>query len=252
MATLSVIIPVYNEQATVGAIVGRVLAAQLPGLPEPTSANCVEPQASAIGLDVVLVDDGSTDASWQRMTELLEKPLPPHATVRLFRQPANRGKGAAIRRALAEAVGDWVIIQDADLEYDPADYATLLGPILAGQADVVYGSRFTGRRTGGFLQYLANQTLTRLSNLMTGLRLTDMETCYKLLSRRVVDGLRIELKSDGFDIEPEITARIARAGWRVREAPISYRGRDRAAGKKISWVDGLRAIWTIVKFRFLR
>ena len=238
MPTLSVIIPVYNEQATVGPIVQRVLAAQLP---------------DAIGLDIVLVDDGSTDASWQRMTELLDATWPPRANVRLFRQPANRGKGAAIRRALTEVVGDWVIIQDADLEYDPADYATLLGPILAGRADVVYGSRFArrrGRPIGKVVHYLANKTLTMLSNLMTGLRLTDMETCYKLLSRRVVAGLRIA--SDRFQVEPEITARIARAGWRIIEVPISYRGRDRAAGKKISWVDGLQAIWTILQYRFFR
>jgi glycosyltransferase involved in cell wall biosynthesis len=242
MGTLSVIIPVYNEQATVAAIVQRVLTAQLP---------------DAIRLDVVLVDDGSTDASWQRMTELLDSPRPATANVRLFRQPTNRGKGAAIRRALAEVVGDWVIIQDADLEYDPSDYARLLQPILIGQADVVYGSRFAGQRRlrpgwqlGQIVHYLANKTLTMLSNLMTGLRLTDMETCYKLLSRRVVAGLRLD--SDGFQVEPEITARIARAGWRIREVPISYVGRDRAAGKKISWIDGLRAIWTIVKFRFFR
>ncbi|MDD4889563.1 MAG: glycosyltransferase family 2 protein [Phycisphaerae bacterium] len=234
MRTLSVIVPVYNEQATVDELVRRVLAARLP---------------ASLRLELILVDDCSTDASWDRLQAIARQPARDDARIRLFHQERNRGKGAAIRRGFAEAAGDILLIQDADLEYDPADYSRLLEPILAGRADVVYGSRFAGRRTDRLAHYLGNRMLTALSNAMTGLRLTDMETCYKVFTRRVVS--RLSIVSDRFEVEPELTAKVARAGWRVLEVPISYAGRTYSEGKKITWVDGIRAVLTILRFRLL-
>ncbi len=230
MATLSVVIPVYNEQATIEAIVGRVLAVDLP---------------AGLGRELVLVDDRSTDATWQRMAALPE--VHPRAAIRLLRQDRNRGKGAALRVGLAAATGDLLLIQDADLEYDPADYPRLLAPILSGRADVVYGSRFRrGRQGGRRVHYLANRVLTCLSNLTTGLHLTDMETCYKVFRRAVMEGLTI--RSDRFNVEPELTAKMARGGWRVVEVPISYAARGYAEGKKIGWRDGVSAIRAILRY----
>lgn len=232
MALLSVIIPVYNEQNTLDELVQRVLAVHLPG---------------GLERELLLIDDGSTDASWSRIEAIAGQPVGPGVRVRPLRQPANRGKGAAIRRGFAEAAGDILLIQDADLEYNPADYPRLLEPILAGRADVVYGSRFASRGNDSAVHYLGNRVLTTLSNLVTGLRLTDMETCYKVLTRRVAATIRI--RSDRFEVEPELTARIAAGRWRLVEVPISYSARGYGEGKKITWRDGLSAIASILRFR---
>jgi glycosyltransferase involved in cell wall biosynthesis len=234
MKLLSIVMPVYNEAGTLAEIVQRVLSADLP---------------AALERELILVDDGSTDGCWPLIERLVER----HAGSRLvpLRQERNRGKGAALRRGFAEARGDVVIIQDADLEYDPADYAAVLGPILDGRADVVYGSRFAGGAGGdAAVHYLGNRVLTWVSNLMTGLRLTDMETCYKAFRREVL--ARITIRSERFEVEPELTAKSARLVGRGRivEVPIRYAGRDYSAGKKITWVDGLKAIWTILRYRF--
>ncbi len=234
MATLSIVIPVYNEQDTLHEIVARVVAVELP---------------DGLARQVVLVDDGSTDASWDRIGQL--PGLFADTRFELIRQDRNRGKGAALRAGFAAADGEDVIVQDADLEYDPADYAVVLAPLLADRADVVYGSRFAaGPTSTGGLHYLGNRVLTRLSNWMTGLKLTDMETCYKAFRGELLR--RIEIRSSRFEVEPELTAKIARLGARVVEVPISYAGRGYAEGKKITWVDGVRAIWTILRYRFAR
>ena len=224
---LSVIIPVFNERDFVEEIVGRVIA-------QPWR------------MEVILVDDGSTDGT----VEILEELERGFQEVSLVLHDRNLGKGAALRTGFARARGDVVLIQDADLEYDPKDYDKLLEPIVDGRADVVYGSRFLGgpHRVLHYHHYVANQFLTTLSNLLTGLNLTDMETCYKVFRREVLDG--IVLRQDRFGFEPEFTARIARAGLSVYEVPISYSGRDYTEGKKITWRDGVAALWTIVKTRF--
>jgi glycosyltransferase involved in cell wall biosynthesis len=224
---LSVIIPVYNERPTIEEQLRRV-------------------REVAIDKEIVVIDDASTDGT----RELLSS-LPAEPGLRVLLQPENRGKGAAVRRGLAEARGEVVVIQDADLEYDPRDYTKLIEPIDQGVADVVYGSRFLGwpRRVLHFRHQLANRFLTTLSNLATDLNLTDMETCYKMMTREVARSLR--LRSDRFAIEPEITAKIARLGYRVYEVPISYHGRDYWEGKKITWTDGLAAVWTILRCAFV-
>jgi len=224
---LSVLVPVYNEEATVAELLRRVAAVP-------------------IEKELLVVDDASTDGTGAILAGL---DLP---GLRVFRHERNRGKGAALRTALAHAVGEIVIIQDADLEYDPNDYARLIEPIERGQADVVYGSRFlAGRRVTTFWHYFVNTALTRLSNLLTGLRLTDMETCYKVFRADLIRGLT--LVSDGFAIEPEMTAKAARRGARFVEVPISYRGRGRDEGKKIHWRDGFRTLAAIARFhRFTR
>ncbi len=225
---LTVVIPVYNEQDTLREIVEVVLA-------EPTRK------------ELVLVDDGSTDGT-PAILEDLEK-LP---EVRVIRHEKNSGKGAALKTGFREARGHVVIIQDADMEYDPGDYVALLRPILEGKADVVYGSRFLVRhyaRVHMYSHYLGNRMLTFLSNVMTGLNLTDMETCYKVFRKEVVD--KINLKSRRFDVEPEITAKIAKLKCRIYEVPISYSGRDFEEGKKITWRDGFSAIRAILKYRFV-
>ncbi len=226
---LTVVVPVFNEEAFVTEAVERVLA-------QPWR------------LEVILVDDGSTDGTLDRLEALAAG----HERVRLLRHPENRGKGAALRTGFAAASGEVVLVQDADLEYDPRDYGSLLEPILDGRAHVVYGSRFLGgpHRVHNFHHYLANRVLTFLSNLLTGLNLTDMETCYKAFRREVLDGL--SLREDRFGFEPEFTARVARAGYRVYEVPISYSGRDYAEGKKITWKDGVSAVRTILRSRFTR
>jgi len=226
---VSVVMPVFNEAATIGAIVDRVRGAV--------------PDA-----ELVIVDDGSSDGT----REILEQ-LSHHEGITICRHERNWGKGAALRTGFKAVTGDVVLIQDADLEYDPNEYPQVLTPILEDRADVVYGSRFSaGRphRAVYFWHYMGNRSLTFLSNVFTGLRLTDMETCYKAFRRDVVD--RLVIKEDRFGVEPEITARVARMKCRVREVGISYYGRTFREGKKIGWNDGLRAIWCIIKYNVLR
>ncbi len=233
---LSVVIPVYNEQGTLSALLDKVAMAPLP---EPVDA-----------LEIVAVDDCSSDGTWS----VLEAWVPPDrgdqrpATMKRERHQVNRGKGAALRTALSAATGDVLLVQDADLEYDPTEYPVLLQPIIDGFADVVYGSRFLGgpHRVLFFWHYLGNQFLTLLSNMFSDLNLTDMETCYKVFVRQVLD--RLTLKSDRFGFEPEFTAKVARLGVRIYEVPISYHGRTYAEGKKIGWQDGVSAIWSILRF----
>lgn len=223
---LSVVMPVYNEQATLRRVVERVLS---------------------VGLEVELlcVDDGSTDGSRQILEEL-QRSWP---QMRVFLQPRNMGKGAALRRGIQQATGDYVIIQDADLEYDPAEYPLLLGPLENGQADVVYGSRFLGGGPHRVLYYwhsVGNRFLTVLSNMITNLNMTDMETCYKAFRREVIQS--IPLEEDRFGFEPEVTVKIAKRQLRVYEVGISYWGRTYAEGKKIGWRDGARALWCLLKY----
>ena len=222
--TLSVIVPCYNERATVAELLRRV-------------------KEVPIDKEIIVVDDKSTDGS-KDVVAALAKQWP---EIRHILQPVNQGKGAAIRRGIQEARGDIVLIQDADLEYDPEEYPKLVQPILSGHADVVFGSRFEGypRRVMLYWHRLGNTFLTFLSNATTNLDLTDMETCYKVFRREVIQS--IPLQSDRFGIEPEITAKVARRGYRIFEVPISYYGRDYWEGKKINWKDGFSAIWTILK-----
>lgn len=227
----SILIPVYNEQAYLARVVERVLAAPLP---------------DGVDRELILVDDCSTDRTPEAIASIVAR-YPDK--IRAFRQPKNQGKGAAIRRAIQEMTGDYAIIQDADLEYNPNEYSLVLAPLLDGRADVVYGSRFATRETRKIVNYhhkLGNLFLTHLSNWTTGLDLTDMETCYKAFR---ADALKsIPLRSNRFGIEPEITAKIAKRGWTVYEVPISYNGRRYSEGKKIGWKDGVSAIRTIVKY----
>jgi len=230
---LSVVIPVFNERATLEELVSRVLAVDA-GMP----------------MEIILVDDGSTDGTRDLYPKIQQRWPEQPFVIRL--QDRNRGKGAALRTGFALATGDIVIIQDADLEYDPRDYPKLLAPILDGKADVVYGSRFVGsqaKRVLFFWHMMGNRLLTLLSNAMTNLNLTDMETCYKVFRAEAARSLK--LTSNGFTIEPEITAKVARGRWRIYEVGISYAGRDYSEGKKITWVDGLEALWAIFRFRFL-
>jgi glycosyltransferase involved in cell wall biosynthesis len=224
---LSVVIPVYNEIATLETLLGKVRNSGLP-------------------CEVILVDDCSSDGTRQ----LLESWQDQHDLKILFHE-RNQGKGAALRSGFRAATGDIVIIQDADLEYDPAEYRKLIQPIVEGQADVVYGSRFTGdnQRVLYFWHYVGNRFLTLMSNFFTNLNLTDMETCYKVFRRGVIQEITPSLNENRFGIEPEITARLAKiADIRIYERPISYSGRTYAQGKKITWRDGVRALWCILKY----
>jgi len=225
---VSIIIPVYNEVDTLQTLVDRV-------------------RAVPIEKEIIVVDDGSSDGSAELARSLESK------IDRFLAHERNRGKGAAIRTGLAQASGDVVLIQDADLEYDPGEYPRLLEPIESGEADVVYGSRFVGgeaHRVLYFWHWLGNRGLTLLSNAVTNLNLTDMEVCYKAFRRDILE--RIQLVENGFGFEPEVTAKVARLRCRIYEVGISYRGRTYEEGKKISWRDGVRAVWCIFKYGLLR
>jgi glycosyltransferase involved in cell wall biosynthesis len=225
---LSVVMPVYNERATLRSMVKNVLSPSFP-----------------FEIELVCIDDGSIDSSREILIELEKE----HPAMRVLFQPCNMGKGAALRRGIQEATGEFVVIQDADLEYNPAEYPILLEPLLEGKADVVYGSRFMGGRPHRVLYFwhsVGNWLLTLFSNALTDLNLTDMETCYKVFRREVIQSIRLEENRFGF--EPEVTVKIAKRRLRVYEVGISYSGRTYEEGKKIGWKDGIRAIWCLIKF----
>jgi glycosyltransferase involved in cell wall biosynthesis len=224
---LSIVMPVYNEAATIHEIVTRVRAIER-------------------NKEMVIVDDGSSDGTAERLKEIDNQ----YDDVSVFYHEENRGKGAALQTGFAKSSGDIIIIQDADLEYDPRDYEALLVPILDGRADVVYGSRFLGgpHRVLYFWHYIGNKLVTLLSDAFSNLNLTDMETCYKVFKREILN--EIKLKSNHFGFEPEFTMKIAKKGLRVYEVPISYSGRTYEEGKKIVWKDGFKAIFAIIWFRF--
>jgi glycosyltransferase involved in cell wall biosynthesis len=226
--TLTVITPVYNERTTVAEVIRRMRAVELP-----------------LVLQIIVVDDGSSDGS-DKVLGALED-----STVHVIRHERNQGKGAAIRTGLAEARGDLVLVQDADLEYDPNDWPRLLEPVLRGKARVVYGSRFTGERKNMLpLHWLGNRLLSLITNVLYSSTLSDMETCYKLFDAQVLEGITIV--SNRFDFEPEITAKVLRRGHRIYEVPISYAGREPDEGKKITWRDGISALRALIKFRFTK
>jgi len=241
---VSIVIPAYNEKSTIEEILRRVLD-------------------TGIQKEVIVVDDCSTDGTRQILENMEARKASGESAVaaqdsgdmvalqdlQFYFQTQNQGKGAALRRGFAEATGEIVLVQDADLEYDPRDYAKLLEPIMDGRADVVYGSRFLGgpQRVHYFWHYVANKFLTLLSDISTNLKLTDMETCYKAFRKEVLKG--IEIKSNRFGFEPEITAKIAKGKWRIYEVPISYAGRTYEEGKKITWKDGFQALWCIIRFK---
>jgi len=226
--TLSVIIPVFNERATVAEAIRRVRAVD-----------------TSLVVDIVVVDDGSTDGTDKVLAAIED------STVLVVHHEENQGKGAAIRTGLAHARGDLIIIQDADLEYDPGDWPRLLDPMLKGKSKVVYGSRFTGERKNMLLlHWIGNRFLSLVTNILFSTTLSDMETCYKLFDREVLEGLTV--KSNRFDFEPEITAKVLRRGYRIYEVPISYSGREISEGKKISWRDGFGALRALIRFRFSR
>jgi len=222
---LSVIVPAYNERNTIAEIVRRMRAVELP-----------------LAREIIVVDDGSTDGTREVLRQLDD------STLRVVQHPSNQGKGAAIRTGLEHVTGDLVLIQDADLEYDPDDWPRLLGPVLKGRAVVVYGSRFTGeRRNMLFWHWVANRMLSLVANVLYNSTLSDMETGHKLFDTRVLD--RIRLRARSFDFEPEVTAKVLKRGIHIYEVPISYAGRTLEEGKKITWEDGVVALWTLLKYR---
>jgi glycosyltransferase involved in cell wall biosynthesis len=228
MRKLSVIVPVFNERNTLVEILRRMRSVELP---------------DGVEREIIIVDDGSDDGTRDVLKQLSD------STVRVVMHDMNQGKGAAVRTGLEIATGDYILIQDADLEYDPEDWPRLMHPVLRGRARVVYGSRFTGeRRNMLFLHWIGNRFLSLVTNVLYNTTLSDMETCYKLVDKRLLDGMH--LRADAFDIEPEITAKILKQGVRVYEVPISYAGREFDEGKKITWRDGFAALWTLVKYRF--
>jgi glycosyltransferase involved in cell wall biosynthesis len=227
---ISVVIPCYNEESTLVTLVEAVLASPVPNK------------------EIILVDDASTDGTAEVIRKKLESRVE-----RVLRHERNQGKGAALRTGIAAATGDIVLIQDADLEYDPRDYGKLLQPILEDKADVVFGSRFIGGESHRVLYFwhsVMNRMLTLLSNVLTDLNLTDMEVCYKVFRREILEQITIE--EDRFGFEPEITAKVAKLGCRIYEVGISYAGRTYLEGKKIGWRDGIRAVWCIIKYNLLR
>ncbi len=225
---LSVIVPVYNERNTVVEILRRMRHVELP-----------------LDREFIVVNDGSDDGTHSVLTQLGD------STVKIVTHPENRGKGAAIRTGLEHVTGDLVLIQDADLEYDPEDWPRLIAPMLKGRAKVVYGSRITGeRRNMLYLHWVGNKVLSLTTNLLYNTTLSDMETCYKLFDREVLRGITV--KSDRFDFEPEITAKVLRQGIRIYEVPISYAGREFDEGKKITWRDGFAAMYALVKYRVVK
>ncbi|HEU0036490.1 MAG TPA: glycosyltransferase family 2 protein [Kofleriaceae bacterium] len=221
-------IPVYNEERWIDALLDRVIAADACGLDK----------------ELVVVDDCSTDGT----SDILNRRAARDPEIRLYRQPKNGGKGAALRRGFAEATGDLVLVQDADLEYDPREYPVLLAPILDGRADVVLGSRFLGgpHRVLFYWHAVGNKLLTTLSNMFTNLNLTDMETCYKVFRADIIK--RVTLEQDRFGFEPEVVAKVARTGAWIYEVPISYAGRTYEEGKKIGWKDGVQALYCILRY----
>jgi len=241
---ISIVIPVYNERTTIEEILRRVL--EIP-----------------IHREIVIVDDCSTDGTrrflegMKRAQEQGEAFVDAHdggdpidvRNLKIIFQVRNQGKGAAMRRGFAESTGDVLLVQDADLEYDPKDYAVLLAPIIDGRADVVFGSRFLSgpQRVHYFWHYVGNRILTLLSDIMTNLKLTDVHTCYKAVRKEVMQG--IELKSNRFGFDPELTAKVAKGKWRIYEVPVSYAGRTYEEGKKITWKDGFQALWCILRYR---
>jgi len=232
MQKLSIIIPAYNEAQTIEKVLLRILEVPLQGIEK----------------EIVVIDDFSTDGTFGVLENFCK--LQPQAPIRFFRQVCNQGKGAAIHRGIVDASGDFIIIQDADLEYDPGEYSVLLNPILDGYADVVYGSRFMGSKPHRILFFwhtIGNKFLTFLSNMFTNLNLTDMETCYKVFRASILKSFKLQEKRFGF--EPEVTAKTSRyPNVRIYEVGISYYGRTYADGKKINWKDGVRAIWCILKY----
>ncbi len=228
--SVSVVMPLFNEAATVQTVIAVVLAQR-----------CVQ--------ELIVVDDCSSDGSW----ELLQRLADNQPRMKLHRHSVNQGKGAALRTGISKAAAPIVLVQDADLEYDPAEYEHLIAPILTGKADVVFGSRFAGAGAHRVLYYwhsVGNKLLTTLSNMFTDLNLTDMETCYKVFRREIIQG--IVIRENRFGFEPEITAKVAKLKVRIFEVPISYYGRTYAEGKKINWKDGLRALWCIFKYNLWR
>ena len=226
---LSVVVPVYNERTTLVEVIRRMRSVELP---------------DGIDREIIVVDDGSSDGTRDVLRQLGD------STVRVLAHPTNRGKGAAVRTGIEVATGDYILIQDADLEYDPDDWPKLVAPVLRGRARVVYGSRFTGeRRNMLFLHWVGNRMLSLVTNMLYNTTLSDMETCYKLFDRELLAGIRWQAR--GFEFEPEVTAKVLRRGIRIYEVPISYAGREFNEGRKFTWRDEFVALWTLVKYRFV-